>query len=181
VSRCSTVLLVVPSAASLAGCGSASRLPASAARGPGSLGGCTDTWTGAAGDRDYGNPTNWSGGRTPGDGDFGCIRPGAVVEVRRVPLERAAGLINEGTLCVDVAVGSLAIDLYNGAPPGQGALPRMPGTTEPAPADCPAHTKLVMQGAKQIAPASPIPSLPTTPSPSPPTTPTAGASARLVD
>ena len=168
VSRPSKVASVVLTALLLAGCGSASRLPAAAAQGPGSLGGCTDTWTGAAGDHDYGNPGNWSGRRTPGDGDFGCIPPGAVVDVNRVPLERAAGLINEGTLCVDVAPGKLAVDLYNGAPPGQTALPAMPGTTDPAPADCPSDTQVIMQGSDEAGAggaSSPAPSPPTTVAP----------------
>ena len=173
-------------AAALTGCGSTSRLPASAARGPGSLGGCTDTWTGAARDRDYGNPDNWSGGRPPGDGDFGCIRPGAVVDVHRAPLERAAGLINEGTLCVDVAPGSLAVDLYNGAPPGQGTLPQMPGTTDPAPAACPSGTHVVMQGAIDAGKAGAVPRAPSPPpTGSPPsgspTTPARTTTATLVD
>lgn len=129
-------------AVSLAGCGAASRPPASAAHGPGSLGGCTDRWTGAAADRDYGNPGNWSGGRAPGAGDFGCIQPGAVVNVTRAPLEPAAGLITEGTLCLDVPVQTLAQSIYNGPPPGQPALPQIPGTTDPAtvPSSSPAQT-----------------------------------------
>lgn len=146
-------------------------MPASGAEGPGSLGGCTDTWTGAAGDRDYTNPSNWSGQRAPGDGDFACIRPGSVVNAIRAPLERAAGLINEGTLCVDVPVGKLAADIYNGPPPGQPILPQLPGTTDPAPPDCPGGTQLIMQGARE-GNGTPAPGTPTTPPPVTPSTPT---------
>ncbi|MGZ4299420.1 MAG: hypothetical protein ACXVVK_20475, partial [Solirubrobacteraceae bacterium] len=110
-----TVIALLAMAA--AGCGSTSRLQASSLHGPGSLGGCTDTWTGAAGDHDYTNPANWSGGRAPGDGDFGCIRPGSLVNVNRRPLERASGLVIEGTLCANVDAFALAANIYNGARP----------------------------------------------------------------
>lgn len=166
-------LLALLASGALAGCGSTARPPAAAAQGPGSLGGCTDTWTGAAGDRVYTNPGNWSGGRTPGVGDFGCIQPGAVVNVTRAPLEAAAGLISEGTLCLDVPVQKLAINIYNGPPPGQPALPQMPGTTDPAPADCPAGTQLMMQGVPNANHNEP--------SPTPKTPTTATTSTQLVD
>jgi hypothetical protein len=181
------MLLVLLAAVCLAGCGSATRLPAFEARGSGSLGGCTDTWTGAAGDRSYTNPANWSGARAPGAGDFGCIQPGAVVNATKVPLEPAAGLVSEGTLCLDVPVQKLAPNIYNGPPPGQPALPQLPGTTDPAPADCPAGTQLMMQGVpdanhNEPAPSAPsAPSAPTTPSaPSTPATPSPPAT-QLVD
>jgi hypothetical protein len=145
VSRSSLLLVALMAVFSLAGCGSSSRLPATSAQGPGSLGGCTDTWTGAGGDHDYTNARDWSGGRAPGRGDFGCIRPGSLVEVHRAPLEQAAGLIIEGTLCVDVPAEVLAVDIYNGAPPGQPMLPAVPGTTDLAP-PCPPGTEVSMQG-----------------------------------
>ena len=193
MSRPSKVLPALLAAVFLAGCGAATRMPASAARGPGSLGGCTDTWTGAAGDREYTNPGNWSGARAPGAGDFGCIQPGAVVNATKAPLEPAAGLISEGTLCLDVPVQQLALNIYNGPPPGQPALPQLPGTTDPAPADCPAGTQLMMQGVPdanhnepspaQSPPASAAPA-PTTTAPATPTTPTTPTTApatQLVD
>jgi hypothetical protein len=157
------MLLTLITALALAGCGSSSRLPASAAQGPGSLGGCTDTWTGAAGDHAYTNPGNWSGRRAPGEGDFGCIQPGAVVDVHQAPLEPAAGLISEGTLCLDIPVQALAMNIYNGPPPGQPALPQLPGTTDPAPPDCPAGTQLIMQGVPDANHNEPSPSVPTAP------------------
>jgi hypothetical protein len=179
VSGPSKVLSALLTAVCLAGCGAATRLPASSARGPGSLGGCTDTWTGAAGDRQYTNPSNWSGGRAPGAGDFGCIQPGAVVNASKAPLEPAAGLISEGTLCLDVPVQRLALNIYNGPPPGQAALPQLPGTTDPAPADCPAGTQLMMQGVPDANLNEPSPA-PTTTAPATPASPATPAT-QLVD
>jgi hypothetical protein len=164
------LLVALVAAFSLAGCGASSRLPASSAQGPGSLGGCTDTWTGGGGDHDYTDARDWSGGRAPGHGDFGCIRPGSLVEVRRAPLEQAAGLIIEGTLCVNVPAGALAANIYNGAPPGQPMLPALPGTTDPAP-PCPAGTKISMQGSTPSAiPSAPSPQTQPPPAPGTPNT-----------
>src|SRR5262249_18734942 len=174
VSRLLKTLCALLTTLVLAGCGSATRLPASQAQGPGSLGGCTDTWTGATGDRQDHTPGNWSGGRAPGAGDFGCIQPGAVVDASRAPLEPAAGLISEGTLCLDVPVQKLATSIYNGPPPGQASLPQLPGTTDPAPADCPAGTQLMMQGVPDANHNEPSPGqsppAATSPSPAPSTT-----------
>ena len=164
VSRPSALLVALMAALLLAGCGASSRLPASSAEGPGSLGGCTDTWTGAGGDHAYTDARDWSGGRAPGHGDFGCIRPGSLVEVRRAPLEQAAGLIIEGTLCVNVPAGVLAVNIYNGAPPGQPMLPALPGTTDPAP-PCPAGTQISMQGSTPGTQAGSPSATPRAPSP----------------
>ena len=179
-----TVIALLAMAA--AGCGSTSRLQASSLHGPGSLGGCTDTWTGAAGDHDYTNPANWSGGRAPGDGDFGCIHPGSLVNVNRRPLERAAGLVIEGTLCANVDAFALAANIYNGAPPGQRLLPQLPGTIDAAP-PCPPGTQASFQGSDpargtQSAPAAPAPapSQPAAPIPARPKPAPAGSS-EIVD
>jgi hypothetical protein len=161
-------------------------VPASSLNGAGSPGGCTDTWTGASGDHDYTNPSNWSGGRAPGDGDFGCIRPGSLVRVDRSPLERAAGLIVEGTLCANVNAFALAVHIYNGAPPGQSLLPQLPGTITAAP-PCPPGTQMSFQGsdpggATQTAPTAPAPAAPQPSAPAPARPkPPAAAGSDIVD
>lgn len=179
-----TVIALLALAA--AGCGAGTRPAASSLHGAASLGGCTDTWTGASGDHDYANPSNWSGGRAPGDGDFGCIRPGSLVNVNRPPLEQAAGLIIEGTLCANVNAFTLAVHIYNGAPSGTRVLPPLPGSTDAAP-PCPPGTQMSFQGSDppggpHTTPAAPAPAAPQPSSPAPTRPkPPAGAGSEIVD
>jgi hypothetical protein len=161
----------------LVGCGS--RTAESRSEGPTSRGGCTDTWTGKAGDAEYETAANWSAGRVPTKGDFACIRPGSLVKVSSAPIEPATSLLIEGTLCMLGDPSELALSIYNGAPPGQRPLPPLPGSTSLAP-PCPPGTGLSFQGSSQSGsnaspsrpgpagqPAQPAPQTPSTSQPAP--------------
>jgi hypothetical protein len=72
-----------------------------------------------------------------------------------------------------VPAGVLAVNIYNGAPPGQPMLPALPGTTDPAP-QCPAGTKISMQGSTPEARGGSTPPTPSAPSPQTQSTPAPG-------
>ena len=139
-----TALMSIVFVTGLVGCGS----PTAGTSGRGtSSGDCTIIWNGQAGDYEYTDPGNWSAGRVPAPGDFGCIPPGSFVEVDRPPVERASTLLIEGTVCMRGDAFQLADSTINGTQPGEPTLPPLPRAITSA-ADCPTGTDLSSQGSE---------------------------------
>ena len=116
----------------LAGCGGQGSGSARSRTASANLPGCTDTWTGSAGDSDYTNAANWSRQAIPAPSDNACLPPGSVVVVRRAPPQAATSLLNEGTLCLGISPGALARSLTNGSPNGHRSLAVLADLSSPA-------------------------------------------------
>jgi hypothetical protein len=140
-------LLGIVAALGLAGCGGhsqgASHQQATASNPPG----CTDTWTGNAGDSNYTNPANWSTNSVPGMSDAACVPPGSYAVVGSAPQQPANSLLIEGTLCLKISPGPLARSIFNGISHGEKPLPEL---ANPSNAACPAGTMLSFQGTPSL-------------------------------